>query len=92
METTITVTEAARSFSDLINRVYYRGDTAILTRNGIAVARIVPEGSRRCTGAEFGRAWGARQILTRREAAALARRVAAGRREMNRPVEGPRWG
>ena len=42
METTLTVTEAALAFSDLINRVVYRGDTAILTRNGMVVAQIVP--------------------------------------------------
>lgn len=41
----MTVTEAVRNFPDLIHRVTDRGDTAILTRNGSVVARIVPESS-----------------------------------------------
>ena len=45
METTMTVTEAVRTFPDLIHRVTDRGDTAILTRDGSVVARIVPESS-----------------------------------------------
>ena len=39
----ITVTEAARNFSDCINRARYQGTTFILHKNGVAVARIVPE-------------------------------------------------
>jgi antitoxin (DNA-binding transcriptional repressor) of toxin-antitoxin stability system len=39
----ISVTEAARSFSDCINRARYQGITFILRKNGVAVARIVPE-------------------------------------------------
>jgi antitoxin (DNA-binding transcriptional repressor) of toxin-antitoxin stability system len=39
----ISVTEAARNFSDCVNRARYQGVTFILHRNGIPVARIVPE-------------------------------------------------
>jgi prevent-host-death family protein len=42
----ISVTEAARNFSDCVNRVRYQGVTFILHRNGVPVARIVPEGER----------------------------------------------
>ena len=38
----VTVTEAARNFSDLVNRVFYRGESAMLIRNGVTVARLVP--------------------------------------------------
>ena len=38
----ITVTEAARHFSDLINRVRYRHEDAILLKGGKPVARIGP--------------------------------------------------
>jgi antitoxin (DNA-binding transcriptional repressor) of toxin-antitoxin stability system len=41
-EKAISVTEAARNFSDCINRVHYQGTTFILHKNGSAVARIVP--------------------------------------------------
>jgi prevent-host-death family protein len=39
----ISVTEAARNFSDCVNRARYQGVTFILHRNGVPVARIVPE-------------------------------------------------
>ena len=38
----ISVTEAARNFSDCINRVRYQGTTFILHKNGVQVARIEP--------------------------------------------------
>jgi prevent-host-death family protein len=40
----ISVTEAARNFADCINRVRYQGATFVLHKNGMPVARIVPEG------------------------------------------------
>jgi len=73
MESTITVTEAARNFSDLINRVVYRGESALLTRNGKPVARIVPEVSRRITGLEAAEIWATRERLNTDEAEAFAR-------------------
>jgi antitoxin (DNA-binding transcriptional repressor) of toxin-antitoxin stability system len=42
-EQAISVTEAARNFSDCINRTRYQGTTFILHKNGVPVARIVPE-------------------------------------------------
>jgi prevent-host-death family protein len=42
-EEVITVTEAARNFSDCVNRVRYQGTTFVLHKNGVPVARIVPE-------------------------------------------------
>lgn len=38
----VSVTAAARGFSDLINRVRYRGESAILVKNNVPVARIAP--------------------------------------------------
>ena len=38
----MTVTDAARGFSDLVNRTYYRGESTVLVRGGEAVARVVP--------------------------------------------------
>jgi len=49
----ISVTEAARNFSDCINRARYQGATFILHKNGIAVARIVPETGIAHPGAEL---------------------------------------
>jgi antitoxin (DNA-binding transcriptional repressor) of toxin-antitoxin stability system len=39
----ISVTEAARNFADCVNRARYQGTSFILHKNGVAVARIVPE-------------------------------------------------
>ena len=38
----ISVTEAARNFSDCINRVRYQGTTFLLHKNGVEVARLAP--------------------------------------------------
>jgi len=54
-ELTLTMTEAERGFSELINRVRYRGESVLLTKNGRAVARITPTGSPLVTEAEWAR-------------------------------------
>lgn len=57
MNQVISVTEASRNFSDVINRVYYQGQTYLLTRGGIVVAQL--------TGT--GRTLSARDMLARWE-------------------------
>jgi antitoxin (DNA-binding transcriptional repressor) of toxin-antitoxin stability system len=52
----ISVTEAARNFSDVINRVHYQGQTFLLTRGGNIVARITAADTS-LTGAEFLQMW-----------------------------------
>lgn len=89
METTLTVTEAARAFSDLINRVVYRGDTAILTRNGSVVARIVPEPRGQTTGLDLATALESAPRLSPDEAASFADDIEAARRELNQPAADP---
>ncbi len=42
MEQTITATELARSLSDLLNRVRYRGERFIIDRNGEPTAALIP--------------------------------------------------
>lgn len=42
MESHLTATEAARNFSDLVNRVLYRGEVFVIERGGQPVCRIVP--------------------------------------------------
>jgi prevent-host-death family protein len=50
---TMSVTEAARNFSDCINRARYQGTTFVLEKNGTPVARIVPEEPKPKTGKEL---------------------------------------
>ena len=40
MDTDVTATDAARRFSDLLNRVRYRGESFRIVRGGQAVARL----------------------------------------------------
>ena len=42
METRITATELAKSLSDVLNRVRYRGEKFLIVRNGEPIATLVP--------------------------------------------------
>jgi antitoxin (DNA-binding transcriptional repressor) of toxin-antitoxin stability system len=54
VSTAITATEAARNFSDLLNRVRYRGETFDILRGGEVVARIsAPVERRRVTASDL---------------------------------------
>jgi prevent-host-death family protein len=79
-EQTLTVTEAARGFSDLVNRVRYRGESATLTKNGRAVARLIPANPDPITFAEFAKRWKPGSHLTAKEADDFARDIEKGRR------------
>ena len=52
-EKAISVTEAARNFADCINRAHYQGVTFVLHKNGVPVARIVPEEAKSRNGREL---------------------------------------
>ena len=49
----VSATDAARSFSDLLNRVQYRGETIVVERNGAAVCEIAPAKPFACTLSEL---------------------------------------
>ncbi len=49
MESYISATEAARRFSDILNRVVYRREEFVIERGGEPVCRIVPAGPPKCT-------------------------------------------
>lgn len=83
MEATLTVTDAARNFSDLINRVVYRGDVAILTRNGKPVARISPERGKGVTGRELADLLDKRTRMPKDEAEMFARDLEEIRHQAN---------
>jgi prevent-host-death family protein len=74
----LSVTDAARGFSDLVNRVRYRGESATLTKNGIPVARLVPAGPPPITLGEFAKKWKPGTHLSPKEAAAFARDIKKG--------------
>lgn len=54
MERTISATRAAREFSELLNRVRYRGETFCIERGGEPVGRLTAAAAPpRCTVAEL---------------------------------------
>lgn len=89
MESTVTVSEAVRGISVLIDRVVGRGEIAILTRNGKPVARITPERVRRTTGHEMAEFWKNRIPMPPGEAEEFAKDLAEIRRSGNRPQRDP---
>ena len=46
MATHVSATEAVRTFSDLLNRIRYRGEEFVIERAGEAVCRMTPSASR----------------------------------------------
>jgi prevent-host-death family protein len=42
METTISATTLARELGDVLGRIRYRGESFVIERNGVPVARLVP--------------------------------------------------
>ena len=53
MKSRISVTEAVRSFSELMNRVRYRGESFIVERGGKPICEILPARPPKFSGAEF---------------------------------------
>ena len=68
----ITVTEAARNFSELVNRVHYQGGTTILLKGGKPMVKLSPA-SRPKTGRELAALWPKRPALSPNEAASFER-------------------
>lgn len=78
----LSVTEAARNFSNLVNRVFSRGESAVLIRNGVAVVRVVPPEPVSVPACELAERWAAFPHLTRSEADRLAEELDEARRAM----------
>jgi len=81
IEESISVTEAARNFSDCINRARYQGTTFIVHKGGKPVARIVPEESKPSTGRVIAAAL-AEVRLTPEESAAWRQDLEESRRKL----------
>lgn len=74
----ITVTEAARNFSELVSRVHYQGGTTILVKGGKPMVKLSPA-CRPKTGRELAALWPKRPILIPDEAASFERDTADSR-------------
>lgn len=85
---TMTVTEAARHFADLVNRTYYRGESTVLIRSGEPVAMVVPMGGASVTGRDWLSRWRSIPHLEVRDADDFAADVRQARENLS-PPESP---
>jgi antitoxin (DNA-binding transcriptional repressor) of toxin-antitoxin stability system len=81
----ITVTEAARNFSELVSRVHYQGGTTILVKGGKPMVKLSPA-FRPKTGKELAALWPKRPLLSPHEAASFERDMTDSRRRIGRVV------
>jgi prevent-host-death family protein len=85
-KTVISVTEAARNFAECVNRVRYQNVTFVLLKNGLPVARLVPE--KKKTGSVRKLVAALREFhLSPEEARAWHRDLRAARRILKPPVD-----
>lgn len=82
----ITVTEAARNFSDCVNRARYQNATFVLVKNGELVAQIAPVKEKVCTARDLAKLLASIQ-LSEREARAWRRDLKAARKRLKAPVD-----
>lgn len=53
MKHRVTATEAAKKFSDILNRVAYKGDSFVVERGGKPICEITPARPAHFTGKDF---------------------------------------
>jgi len=86
MENHITATELARHLGDVLGRIRYRGDSFVVEKNGVPVARLLPvEPARPATVREVIATWQAGVRGDPGFADALARVNASDRPPENPP-------
>jgi antitoxin (DNA-binding transcriptional repressor) of toxin-antitoxin stability system len=82
----ITVTEAARNFSDCINRARYQNVTFVLLKNGAPVAQLVPNPEKVCFGSDLAAVLSTAR-LTDKESKAWRRDLQASRKTLKAPKD-----
>jgi antitoxin (DNA-binding transcriptional repressor) of toxin-antitoxin stability system len=85
-KTPISVTDAARNFADCVNRVHYQNVTFVLLKNGVPVARLVPERKRASSVRKLAAAL-RKFDLSPEEARAWNRDLRAARQILKPPVD-----
>lgn len=84
----MTVTEAARHFSEFISRVHYRGESAMLLKGGKPVAKVLPVQKPR-TGRDLAAVWSRLPHLSVKEAESFGRDVEESRSSL--PLLVAKW-
>jgi antitoxin (DNA-binding transcriptional repressor) of toxin-antitoxin stability system len=87
----ISVTEAARNFADCVNRAHYQNVTYVLLKNGVPVARLVPDGQKAqkvCSGRDLANILHT-EAISEGEARAWRRDLQTARKKLKAPPD--RW-
>jgi prevent-host-death family protein len=84
---TLSVTEAARRFADVVNRAFYRHETTVLVKNGVPMAYVAPMDPTGIPARELAHRWPLLARLAPGDADAFARDVAAARSAMVPPAD-----
>jgi hypothetical protein len=87
-KTIISVTDAARNFSDCVNRAHYQNTTFVLLKNGLPMARLIPDNEKICSGRDLAAAL-ATSELTSAEFKAWRRDTDSARKALKAPID--RW-
>lgn len=77
----VSVTEAARNFSDLVSSVHYRGESALLVKGGRPMVKVSPA-RRPATGRELAKLWPKLPHLPPAEANAFGRDLDEARHKL----------
>ncbi|HEY0780599.1 MAG TPA: hypothetical protein VGD56_21765, partial [Gemmatirosa sp.] len=87
---TLSVTEAARRFADVVNRAFYRHETTVLEKNGVPVAYVAPMDPAGISARELAHRWPLLPRLSAVDADAFAEDLAAARAGVALPADP--WG
>src|SRR5438045_8741268 len=88
--TVISVTEAARNFADCVNRAHYQNVNFVLLKNGVPVARLVPDNEKVCTGRDLAEALAGTELKSE-DAKAWRRALPAARSTLKAPADNSRY-
>lgn len=86
---TLSVTEASKSFSECVNRVYSRKESFAIVKLGVAYALLVPASAPGCNSHELADDL-AKAVLATGDRRALAAAVRKGHKAL-KPLKNP-WG
>jgi len=83
----LSVTDAARRFADVVNRAFYRHETTVLLKNGVPVAFVAPMAPTGIPAGELAHRWALLPRLTPSDAASFADDIAAARADLAPPAD-----
>ena len=81
------MTDAARRFADVVNRAFYRHETTVLMKNGVAVAYVAPMAPSGIPAGELAHRWPLMPHLSASDAVAFADDMAAAREGLAPPAD-----